>query len=73
MTGKETVMPWFPLPELMTTGISQPFIRASEPAEAYARAFSFAVALPPPSSRVPIAAPYCPRKPTSAMAVLSAI
>lgn len=31
----------------MTTGISQPFIRASEPAEAYARAFSFAVALPP--------------------------
>ena len=29
---------WFPLPELMTTGISQPFIRASEPAAAAALA-----------------------------------
>ena len=29
-------MPWFPLPERMTTGISQPFILASEPAAAAA-------------------------------------
>ena len=27
-------MPWFPLPELMTTGREQPLIRASEPAAA---------------------------------------
>lgn len=29
---RETVIPWFPLPELMTTGREQPLIRASEPA-----------------------------------------
>ena len=29
-------MPWFPLPELMMTGISQPLIRASDAAAAYA-------------------------------------
>ena len=33
-TGTLTVMPWFPLPELMTTGMGQPFILASEPAAA---------------------------------------
>ena len=38
MTGTEAVIPWFPLPELMTTGSSQPFIRASEPAAAQALA-----------------------------------
>ena len=31
ITGRETVIPWFPLPELMTTGREQPLIRASEP------------------------------------------
>jgi len=30
------VMPWLPLPELMMTGSSQPFMRASEPAAALA-------------------------------------
>ena len=30
------VMPWLPLPELMTTGKGQPFIRASLPAAAAA-------------------------------------
>ena len=29
-------MPWLPEPEQMTTGISQPFIRASDPAAAKA-------------------------------------
>ena len=38
MTGTDTVMPWLPLPELMTTGSSQPLIRASEPAAALAMA-----------------------------------
>ena len=37
MTGTEVVMPWLPLPELMTTGISHPFMRASLPAAAQAR------------------------------------
>ena len=36
MTGTEAVRPWLPLPELMTTGISQPSIRASDPAAAMA-------------------------------------
>ena len=31
-------MPWLPEPEQITTGISQPFIRASDPAAAQARA-----------------------------------
>ena len=39
-TGMVMVMPWLPLPELMTTGSEQPAIRASEPAAAQARAFS---------------------------------
>ena len=39
ITGTDTVIPWFPLPELITTGSSQPLIRASEPAAAYALAF----------------------------------
>ncbi len=30
--GTEAVIPWLPLPELITTGSSQPFILASEPA-----------------------------------------
>jgi len=30
-------MPWLPLPELMTTGRAQPFMRASEPAAAAAQ------------------------------------
>lgn len=30
-------MPWFPLPETITTGISHPLIRASDPAAAAAR------------------------------------
>ena len=34
MTGTEAVIPWFPLPELMITGSSHPFIRASDPAAA---------------------------------------
>ena len=34
----EVVMPWLPLPEQITTGISQPFMRASLPAAAIARA-----------------------------------
>ena len=38
MTGSEAVSPWLPLPELMTTGSSQPFIRASDPAAAQALA-----------------------------------
>ena len=38
ITGTDTVIPWFPLPELITTGSSQPLIRASEPAAAYALA-----------------------------------
>ena len=37
MTGTEAVMPWLPLPELMTTGSSQPFILASLAAAAQAR------------------------------------
>ena len=32
MTGSDAVSPWFPLPEQMTTGFSDPFIRASDPA-----------------------------------------
>ena len=38
ITGMDAVMPWFPLPELMMTGSSQPFIRASLPAAALALA-----------------------------------
>ena len=38
ITGSETVSPWLPLPELMTTGSSQPLMRASEPAAALALA-----------------------------------
>ena len=34
--GTETVIPWFPLPELITTGSSHPLILASEPAAAIA-------------------------------------
>ena len=37
-TGTEAVMPWFPLPESITTGSSQPLMRASLPAAAQARA-----------------------------------
>ena len=37
-TGTEAVMPWLPLPERMTAGSSQPFIRASDPAAAMALA-----------------------------------
>ena len=33
-TGIEAVIPWFPLPETMMTGFSQPLIRASDPAAA---------------------------------------
>lgn len=55
---KETVMPWFPLPELMTTGREQPLIRASEPAAARARARIF-TSLPYSFSSVrPTCAPY---------------
>ena len=32
--GRDTVIPWLPLPELMTTGIGQPLILASEPSGA---------------------------------------
>ena len=32
--GIEAVIPWFPLPETMMTGFSQPLIRASDPAAA---------------------------------------
>ena len=39
-------MPWLPLPELMTTGISQPFIRASEPAAAMALALTMTLPSP---------------------------
>ena len=38
MTGSEAVMPWLPEPELMTTGSTQPPMRASEPAAGSARA-----------------------------------
>ena len=62
-------MPWLPEPEQMTTGISQPFIRASDPAAAQARA-SVSTS-PPESSRVePMLAPQSPRRPSRAMAVL---
>ena len=37
-TGTHTVIPWFPLPELMMTGSSHPPILASEAAAALARA-----------------------------------
>ena len=37
-TGSVSVMPWLPEPELITTGMGQPFIRASEPAAAAAAA-----------------------------------
>ena len=33
-TGIEAVMPWLPEPETITTGSSQPLMRASEPAAA---------------------------------------
>ena len=41
MTGREAVIPWFPLPEQITTGIEEPFMRASEPAAAKALARVF--------------------------------
>ena len=41
ITGKDAVSPWFPLPETMTTGNSQPLIRASDPAAARARNRAF--------------------------------
>lgn len=34
--GTEAVMPWFPLPDTMTTGMGQPPMRASLPAAAAA-------------------------------------
>ena len=41
MSGTDTVMPWLPLPELMTTGSSQPLMRASDAAAAQAQARTF--------------------------------
>ena len=38
MTGRDTVSPWLPLPEFMTTGIRQPLILASLPEAAMAAA-----------------------------------
>ena len=38
MTGRDAVIPWFPLPETMPTGSSHPLIRASLPAAAAAAA-----------------------------------
>ena len=61
-----------PEPEQMTTGISQPFMRASEPAAAHARAWVSGSS--PASSRVePMLAPQLLRRPSSAMAVLHRI
>ena len=37
-TGMVAVMPWLPLPELIITGSTQPFMRASLPAAGSARA-----------------------------------
>ena len=41
ITGKEAVRPWFPLPDTMTTGSSQPLMRASDPAAARALSRAF--------------------------------
>jgi hypothetical protein len=71
-TGTQAVIPWLPLPDTMTTGSSQPLIRASDPAAARARS----LARSPSPSRgrlsLPIMAPYRPRRPSSAMAVFRA-
>ena len=55
-----------------TNGISQPFIRASDPAAAQARA-SVSTSPPDSSSVEPILAPQSPRRPSRAMAVLQSI
>ena len=64
-------MPWLPLPEQMTTGISHPFIRASDPAAPQARA-SVSMPLSVESRVEPMLAPQSPRSPSAAMAPLHA-
>ena len=65
-------MPWLPEPDTMTTGISQPFMRASEPAAAQARAW-VAQSVPPCSRVEPMLAPQLFRSPSAAMAVFFSI
>ena len=72
MTGSETVSPWFPLPEFMTTGIAQPPMRASEPAAAIAF-MRVGRSSPEASSTLPMPAPHSPVSPSSAMRVFISI
>ena len=72
MTGREVVMPWLPLPETITTGISQPLIRASDPAAAAALARTATSSPYRPRRVLPTSAPQPPFNPSSEMALLYA-
>ena len=63
-------MPWLPLPETMTTGISQPLMRASLPAAAQARASTLMSSGYSASRVEPMLAPQLLRRPSSATARL---
>ena len=73
ITGSETVIPWLPLPELMTTAIGQPFILASEPAAAAALALNLTSQLPQLIIVLPTSSPQPPFNPFCEIAVLSFI
>ena len=70
ITGREVVMPWLPLPETITTGISQPLIRASDPAAAAALARTATSSPYNPRRVFPTSAPQPPFHPSSEMALL---
>ena len=70
-TGSEQVMPWLPLPQLMTTGMAQPLMRASEPAAAAARARHEMSSGLVSRSVLPMRAPQSPDSPSSEIAALS--